>query len=207
MLFTKKVTINLARKNSKRSLKKKVKKMLIFFFFFLQNILSSNTHTHEGISEKKSKLTKFSIRSFSPKTIQGKGGDLVTIIIDKNISSLVFCKFGDKEVSGKKIDDFQIACASPRIQYSEVLLSISEDKAKWSLPVTISVIPDNDNSSLSFIIVVGLAILGISYSAKKILFGKKKRRLHKKKKSKRSTLEAPLDGKKRSRRRKQDPAL
>ena len=177
---------------------------MLCFYFFLQNILSVSSHTYEGISEKKPRITKFSIKTFSPKTIQGKGGDLVTITIDKNISSLVFCKFGDKEVPGKKIEDFQISCVSPRIQYSEVLLSVSEDKAKWSLPVTLSVIPDTENSNISFYVVICLAFCGISYSAKKILFGKKKRKLHKKKKVKRSTLETPLDGKKRSRRRKQD---
>ena len=175
--------------------------MLTLFLLF-RGIGCISTNTFDGIPNTKIKTTKFSIKSFSPKVIQASGGELVTITIDKNISSLVFCKFGDKEVTGKKIGDYEISCLSPRIQYSEVLLSVSEDKSKWSLPVTLSVTGDGTSSSISFLIVLFFAILGISYSTKTILFGKKKKKTHKKKRAKRGTLQEPLDGKKKIRKRK-----
>ena len=127
----------------------------------------------------------------------------MTISIDKNISSLVFCRFGDKELQGKKIDDFTLTCVTPRIQYSEVLLSVSEDKSKWSLPVTVSVIPESNSSVVSFLLIIGFVIVGISLASRSI-FGKKKRKTHKKRRVKKEVLDEPFDGKKRTKKRKQN---
>jgi len=147
---------------------------MIFCFFFALSV-SDDEEVLYG------RPAKFHILSYDPATIHGKGGDILTLGLDSNLSSLVFCRFGDKVVSGKKLNDSAIQCTSPRIVEEEIRVSVSIDKYKWSKPIAITVIREPTDYR-KLLLIATIVVSFLIYAIYNVFLGKKKRKIGKKKK-------------------------
>ncbi|EAY06374.1 hypothetical protein TVAG_151810 [Trichomonas vaginalis G3] len=149
--------------------------------FLLFSFLVSADNEADSFMRRNEGTTKFSILSVQPSPVNGNG-DQIQIQVNKNISSLVFCRFNNRDFRGKKLEDYLIQCDSPKLREKEVRLFVSEDRLKWTAPyiLVIDPLPANKDGFIMLLIVL-LVVVILLMSLKSIMFPKKKK-AHKKKK-------------------------
>lgn len=114
-------------------------------------------------SEEKPKKSGFLITHVSLGQVKSKGGEKVIVSIDYNFSGLCFCKFGERTVYGKQLNETTLECKAPALHPGMTKLSVSMDKSKWCLPVDIEVIDnsDTDRYKLGIVMIVVLMFFGL----------------------------------------------
>ena len=138
-----------------------------------------NILKEDNINKSNVKFAKFNIIEISSYLISPQGGDLLKIIIDQTLTGMIFCKFGDRIISAKKIENNIIFCRTPPLLSGLINFSISIDKIKWCNSITLTVLEEDINSNrfkLGIIIFVFLILL-ITFSRLLWVKGSRKRKL------------------------------